>query len=163
MTSSRDCGGYNADKFAEKLANKGAFRFGMAEQAINTIYLLGEQPDTLCTVIIRDLHQHTFDTSAEEQERPAESQPDEEGVSRRSNRQALGSPFKLAKLIFVIGHVAIKHIVYLELVEREFKRRKDEAAKGAAPSVSIYWNTLTVLRVLQRQQLASRWTRTTTI
>jgi condensin complex subunit 1 len=103
----------------------------MAEQAINTIYLLGEQPDTLCTVIIRDLHQLTFETSPTESEQPVESQPDEEGVSRRSNRSSLGSPFKLAKLVFVIGHVAIKHIVYLELVEREFKRRKDEAAKGS--------------------------------
>lgn len=139
--SSQDCGESDAHKSIEKLTNREAFRFGMAEQAINTIYLLGEQPDTLCTAIIRDLHQHTFDTSATEQEQPADLQPDEEGISRRSNRQASGSPFKLVKLIFVIGHVAIKHIVYLELVEREFKRRKDEAAKGAPLLKSRYRGT----------------------
>jgi condensin complex subunit 1 len=43
--------------------------------------------------------------------------------------------FALAQLLFVVGHVALKHIVYLELVEREFKRRKDEKAKGELTEV----------------------------
>lgn len=102
----------------------------MAEQAINTIYLLGEQPDTLCTAIIQDLHKQTFTTAPVEQEEQVESQPEEEDQSKRSTKGLAGSSFNLAKLIFAIGHVSIKHIVYLELVEREFKRRKDEAAKG---------------------------------
>ncbi|KAH6918222.1 condensin [Coprinopsis sp. MPI-PUGE-AT-0042] len=42
----------------------------------------------------------------------------------------LGDAFELSQLLFVVGHVAIKHIVYLELVEREWKRQKD--AKAAA-------------------------------
>lgn len=41
------------------------------------------------------------------------------------------SSFELGQLVFVVGHVAIKHIVYLELVERELKRRKeDKNAQG---------------------------------
>ena len=30
-----------------------------------------------------------------------------------------GKVFMLSQLLFVVGHVAVKHIVYLELVERE--------------------------------------------
>jgi condensin complex subunit 1 len=109
----------------------------MAEQAINTIYLLGEQPDTLCTAIIQDLHKQTFVTAPSEMEEPVASQPEEEDNSKRSTKQSTGSSFNLAKLIFAIGHVSIKHIVYLELVEREFKRRKDEVAKGKTRTIPI--------------------------
>ena len=42
----------------------------------------------------------------------------------------LGDAFELAQLLFVVGHVAIKHIVFLELVEREWKRQKDEKQAG---------------------------------
>lgn len=116
----------------------------MAEQAINTIYLLGEQPDTLCTAIIQDLHKQTFVTAPSQPEEQVESQADEEENSKRSTKQSTGSSFNLAKLIFAIGHVSIKHIVYLELAEREFKRRKDEAAKGssrAIPGLSHFADT----------------------
>lgn len=48
----------------------------------------------------------------------------------------LASSFELGQLVFVVGHVAIKHIVYLELVERELKRRKEEkTAAGQSPSL----------------------------
>lgn len=40
----------------------------------------------------------------------------------------ISSSFELGQLVFVVGHVAMKHIVYLELVERELKRRKEEQA-----------------------------------
>ncbi|KAG8893865.1 Condensin complex subunit, partial [Tulasnella sp. 417] len=35
-------------------------RFGMAEQAVNTIYLLGEQPDALCTTLLRNFTVRAF-------------------------------------------------------------------------------------------------------
>jgi hypothetical protein len=41
-----------------------------------------------------------------------------------------GDAFELSQLLFVVGHVAIKHIVYLELVEREWKRQKQEKELG---------------------------------
>ncbi|KAJ9119099.1 hypothetical protein QFC22_003590 [Naganishia vaughanmartiniae] len=106
--------------------------FGMAEQAINTIYLLGEQPDVLCTSIIQELHRRAFPIAVSADAQQPTTEENAENVSSRSAATASSSPFKLAKLIFVVGHVAIKHIVYLELVEREFKRRKDEAAKATA-------------------------------
>ena len=129
----------------------------MAEQAINTIYLLGEQPDQLCGDLVKNLTAKAFSplpratspSNAEASEAPEEAGQDEAGPSevpptptpgRMSRSSSLKSvndkedhvgAFGLAQLVFAVGHVAIKHIVYLELVEREFKRRKDQKAKGA--------------------------------
>ena len=144
--------------------------FGMAEQAINTIYLLVEQPDSLCSDILRNITQEVFNQSsetatgsgAEGRERATTPTPGEDAdmevpptpavfdtpmipptpmwnvpstpamertPSSSSVKEDKTASFPLAQLVFTVGHVAIKHIVYLELVEREFKRRKDEAAK----------------------------------
>lgn len=112
--------------------------FGMAEQAINTVYALGERPDVLCDSLIKNLTRRAFDqqpraktpqpsnsgtVDAEEsredtEETSVQSQPDEE--------KDTGDAWTLSQLLFVVGHVAVKHIVYLELVEREWKRQKHE-------------------------------------
>lgn len=133
----------------------------MAEQAINTVYLLGQQPDALCGEIIKNLSANVFrkdaapastseepvaDPMDDESEVPPSPSPAGAAMSRTSSHASLktaaasdaGKPsdsvgtFALSQLIFVVGHVALKHIVYLELVEREFKRRKDEKAKEKA-------------------------------
>jgi condensin complex subunit 1 len=144
--------------------------FGMAEQAISTIYLLGEQPDQLCSEIIKNLTEKAFHPGLADMEvrerattptqgddndneddvpptpatlmppdtpaippTPAWSMPATPGMERTNSQNSLqddSTPsFALAQLVFTVGHVAIKHIVYLELVEREFKRRKDEQVK----------------------------------
>lgn len=48
----------------------------------------------------------------------------------------IGDAFELSQLLFVVGHVAIKQIVFLELVEREWKRQKDEKLAGNCCSCS---------------------------
>ncbi|KAJ7914853.1 non-SMC mitotic condensation complex subunit 1-domain-containing protein [Mycena leptocephala] len=121
--------------------------FGLAEQAINTAYALGDHPDVLCNNLIKKLTVRVFaarpkppSQPAEEQEPPVERDPeamdeDQPGSedSAAASEQAkeaksgdVGDAFELSQLLFVVGHVAIKHIVYLELVEREWKRQKDE-------------------------------------
>ncbi|WVQ76449.1 hypothetical protein IAR50_006116 [Cryptococcus sp. DSM 104548] len=149
--------------------------FAMAEQAINTIYLLGEQPDGLCGQILKNLTKRVYESqkkeapvvSEEKEVEPSASDhgqdQDAEGASATPVGDAAieaaeapevpetpstpvadaqdGNPkttssFRLAQLVFSVGHVAIKHIVYLELVEREFKRRKDEKAKERAAGKS---------------------------
>ena len=125
--------------------------FGMAEQAINTIYGLGEHPDVLCNTLIKSLAKRVFDsrdkasTQAPERskspdamdEDPASGQdePDVQATPKPLSTQGQasndnGDAFELSQLLFIIGHVAIKQIVYLELVEREWKRQKDEKEKG---------------------------------
>ncbi|KAH7930002.1 hypothetical protein BV22DRAFT_1028970 [Leucogyrophana mollusca] len=135
--------------------------FGMAEQAVNTIYALGEHPDELCNKVIKNLTRRAFarrpwgrelslekDVDAggegeggEEAEKDDEMEEDPTPVSALASSapgpssqpgapvgeaKDLGDVFHLSQLLFVVGHVAIKHIVFLELVEREWKRQKDE-------------------------------------
>lgn len=86
--------------------------FSLCEHAIQALYLLGEQPDALAGDIV---HALTIEALGEHNGTPPQD-----------------AAFRVAQLLFVVGHVALKQIVYLELVEREFKRRKalQEADQG---------------------------------
>lgn len=98
----------------------------MAEQALNTIYGLGDQPDSLCSTILQTMTARVFGNE------PA-ADADEEAP-------LYGNSFELSQLMHVAGHCAIKQIVHLELIERDVKRRKAEedkkAAGGAAKSAT---------------------------
>lgn len=131
--------------------------FGLTEQAINTTYALGDHPDNLCNELIKNLTIRVFTpksaAAAQEQEQQErdqdamdEDQPpsaDSEGNENNATPSQAstgggtggdkGDAFELAQLLFVVGHVAIKQIVYLELVERELKRQKDEKQTGVFP------------------------------
>lgn len=149
-----------------RMHSKRFYRFGMAEQAINTIYLLGEQPDQLCNDIIKRFTRRVFAAEPkappqhgdgeEAREEPIEernpgSRPastDPEGVAPEdasAEKGNIGKSFQLSQLVFVVGHVAIKHIVYLELVERELKRRKDVTAKG----IYLLWRSTSLFHGLK--------------
>ncbi|KAL6299950.1 non-SMC mitotic condensation complex subunit 1-domain-containing protein [Sparassis latifolia] len=121
--------------------------FGLAEQAINTVYALGERPDIFCDSLIKDLTKRAFGQQNRAKTPPlrdpdtmeedgAEVDPDNTGDhDQLEEEKDTGDAFALSQLLFVVGHVAIKHIVYLELVEREWKRQKHEneaAEKQAA-------------------------------
>lgn len=124
--------------------------FGMAEQAINTIYALAEKPDHLCDAIIRKLTKRAFGKKEvapvdlpnpnmdgpdrmNEDEVPT-PQPELESTQEGTKNDDIGGDhgdvFELSQLLFVVGHVAIKHIAYLELVERELKRQKGVLEAG---------------------------------
>ncbi|KAF7562950.1 hypothetical protein G7046_g1193 [Stylonectria norvegica] len=111
--------------------------YGVAEQAISAIYAVSKHPDTLCSEIIRRKTRQVF------------SQPQSRPVSRDETKMALDAdttvtqaqadkPKKrdnaiaLSQLLFIVGHVAIKQIVHLELCELDFKRRKQEKEKQAS-------------------------------
>lgn len=114
------------------------FRFGFSEQAVNTIYALSEHPDTLCGEIVKKLASRIFDiphpkeavvadvdacAEALEANLTIDDDDSSESLVRSSNPLQCGA-FDLAKLSFIVGHVAIKQIVHLELIESEWKRRK---------------------------------------
>jgi condensin complex subunit 1 len=126
--------------------------FGMAEQAINCIYALGEHPDILCNDLIRKLtirafgrkvrgeHPAARDPDTMDEDPSAESQGGVDDTSMQDASQGdkdVGDAFELSQLLFLVGHVAIKHIVFLELVEREWKRQKDEKQAGKHLSLSL--------------------------
>lgn len=130
--------------------------FGVAEQAINAIYVLAKHPDILCTDIIRRRTKVVF---ASQQKSPFGSRPASRddatmtvmggGVTQNFNTMSLDAvtqtinqpppeppaepkekaAIALSQLLFVVGHVAIKQIVHLELCELDFKRRKQEKEK----------------------------------
>ncbi|GAA5999124.1 condensin subunit YCS4 [Rhodotorula paludigena] len=133
--------------------------FSMAEQAVNTIYTLGDQPDALCSEVLRQMTARVFgpksvaETVAGEPKVPAEGEDvamaedvaaEDEVMGEKIDEDeaappagaphdpATGNAFELSQLVFVAGHCAIKQLMHLELVERDLKRRKaeDEKAKG---------------------------------
>jgi condensin complex subunit 1 len=106
--------------------------FGVAEQALGAIYALGKHPDTLCSEIIRRKTKAAFakqkaverdpDAMEVDEEPPSPTEPQQVDV----NGKPVSSASILSQLLFIVGHVAIKQIVHLELCEQDFKRRKAE-------------------------------------
>lgn len=128
--------------------------YGVAEQAINAIYALAKHPDALCGEIIRHKTRAVF--APKSASRPVSRDTDATSTSPLADAQgltvALNEPTQtvnrtpseqpaepkqkaaiaLSQLLFVVGHVAIKQIVHLELCELDFKRRKQEKEKLAS-------------------------------
>ena len=132
--------------------------FGLAEQVINTVYALGEHPDTFCNELIKKLTIRAFsrppkaasdfvakDPDVMDEGHPADTTIEDTGdvtmleatqatqttqATQDTNEKDVGDAFELSQLLFVVGHVAIKQIVFLELIEREWKRQKDEKQTG---------------------------------
>ncbi|KAI9481172.1 MAG: non-SMC mitotic condensation complex subunit 1-domain-containing protein [Benjaminiella poitrasii] len=113
--------------------------FSFAEQAINTIYLLCKNPETLCEEIIRNKTNNVFgmkDISASPiPSTEATTQNDTSTIMEfdlSMTQQALPfpqhpiyqNPIELSQLFFLVGHVALKEIVHLEIVEAAWKRKK---------------------------------------
>lgn len=113
--------------------------YGVSEQAISAIYTLSKHPDVLCSDILKRRTKFVFKPQSQraasrtpvdddEQERPGSSENQE---SRRKP-----TSIALSQLLFVVGHIAIKQIVHLELCELDFKRRKVEQEKNKAVTSS---------------------------
>lgn len=135
--------------------------FAMAEQAINTIYALGDHPDVLCDTIIKNLTRRAFgglppgaatnasvkpDPNAMEEDPPMDGgTTDSSQSSSQPNSANFGDAFHLGQLLFIVGHVALKQIVYLELIEREWKRQEDEKQKGQLIQAGFFSYSLLTL------------------
>lgn len=132
--------------------------FGLAEQAINTIYALGQQPDALCNEIIKKMTVRVFTPKTADVPPKDPDAMDEDGAENPSQpsdnagaaSQDKGDSFELAQLLFVVGHVAIKQIAYLEVVEREMKRQRDEQKAG---SCSGFFSVLLFLTVVFQRRI----------
>lgn len=116
--------------------------FGVAEQALNAIYALAEHPDEVCSTMIKSMTKKLFQTKSRmpstpprsRSTSPADGEADTSSTTVRleeeekpmcPSREVRG----LADLLFIVGHVSIKQIVYMEECEAEFKRRKAESDK----------------------------------
>ncbi|OAA36421.1 condensin complex component cnd1 [Metarhizium rileyi] len=113
--------------------------YGVAEQAINAIYAISKHPDVLCSEIIRRKTRHVF-AQSRPGSRPT-SRDETKGIPDMTMNQTMNQTMQvdkpktrdnavnLSQLLFIVGHVAIKQIVHLELCELDFKRRKQEKEK----------------------------------
>jgi len=116
--------------------------YGVAEQAISAIYALSKHPDTLCSEILRRKTKHVF--QQRQKSEPVSQDPDDMDVDMMDVDDGPPTPpaeeepdepkqkgsIALSQLLFIVGHVAIKQIVHLELCEQDFKRRKNEKDKA---------------------------------
>ena len=109
------------------------FRFGVAEQAVGAIYTLSDHPDTLCSEILRRKTRHVFQSPVlphkEDAMEGIESQSALPSPPPEESQQRQKGSIELSQLLFLVGHIAIKQIVHLELCEIDFKRRKAEKEK----------------------------------
>ncbi|KAJ5114606.1 hypothetical protein NUU61_000365 [Penicillium alfredii] len=109
--------------------------YGVAEQVISAIYTLSKHPDVLCSDILRRKTKFVFQPHVQ---RPSSSHSSTNGEDQRpgtASSEDQGSKPKpssaaLSQLLYVVGHIAIKQIVHLELCELDFKRRKAEQEKN---------------------------------
>ncbi|KAI5965222.1 cnd1 [Candida pseudojiufengensis] len=75
--------------------------FSVAEQALNAIFKISSDPALVCSTLIQEKSKKVF------------LMDDEESKS-----------MSLSQLLFLVGHIAIKSIVYLENLEGQFKKKK---------------------------------------
>lgn len=109
--------------------------YGVAEQAISAIYSLSKHPDVLCSDILRRKTRFIFQPHLQ---RPPSSHASASGEDQRPGTASTDgqeskpkpSSAALSQLLYVVGHIAIKQIVHLELCELDFKRRKAEQEKN---------------------------------
>ncbi|VUC24391.1 unnamed protein product [Clonostachys rosea] len=123
--------------------------YGVAEQAINAIYAIAKHPDTLCSNIIRRKTRTVFGqpqsrpTSRDETQQITQNITQHVGafsdptmtqipMSQTNKPPNRDNAISLSQLLFIVGHVAIKQIVHLEMCELDFKRRKQEKEKLAS-------------------------------
>lgn len=118
--------------------------YGVAEQAISAIYALSKHPDVLCSDIVKRKTRSVF----QPQTRPPSSRSSDNEDGQRpgtasTEKSVSGqktSSAALSQLLFIVGHIAIKQIVHLELCELDFKRRKAEQEKNKPLNMAVQKN-----------------------
>lgn len=86
--------------------------YPMCEQAISALFTISGKPDIISTEILKEKTMMTF------------GNPDESENSIQKGSSRITS---LSQLLFIVGQIAIRTLVYLEKCEAEFKRRKIDA------------------------------------
>lgn len=126
-----------------EIATDSQLWFSLAEQAINTIFLLCKHPESLCEEILREKTAKVFGVkeakinpstpSMNDSSTPLESTFMEYDMTQQAlpfpQHPIYQKPMELSQLFFLVGHIALKEIVHLEIVEAAWKRKKSEKEK----------------------------------
>jgi condensin complex subunit 1 len=95
--------------------------FSAAEQALNTLFALHANPETITATIIQRMTGVVFPQDGTASVPPT-PQSARSPSSAAVERVALAAPAALARLFFVVGHVCIKMLAHLEETEMRLKR-----------------------------------------
>ena len=100
-------------------------------KALDAMYALSENPDVLCGSILKKVSAEIFlqnDILSNENENELSEniniEEHDETITIEVLDRSKNIKSKLAKLCFLIGHIAMKQIVHLEVIDSEWKRRK---------------------------------------
>ncbi|EEB08034.1 condensin complex non-SMC subunit Cnd1 [Schizosaccharomyces japonicus yFS275] len=99
--------------------------YALAEQAVDAIYAVSQHPDELSTEIINKFTGMVFSRFSNPKSNDMDEDKDEV-----EEIPAFSPTRQLAHLLFLVGHIGIKQLVYIESFEAEFKLRKAELDKG---------------------------------
>lgn len=124
--------------------------FPAAEQAINAIYCLSESPDQVCSKLVKLLATRLFDPSSksskdapspmvddddeEDEEEKNEAAEKEEDPKAKSDQSC--SVSTITRFVFVVGHVALRQLQYLEEIQAELERRRHQQQSSKSNSSS---------------------------
>lgn len=86
--------------------------YPMCEQAIKALFYVSQEPDVLCADLLKEKSMMTFGT------------PD--NVSESITEEDFSPVTSLTQLLFIVGQIAVRLLVYIDKCESEFKRRKIE-------------------------------------
>ncbi|KAI5084153.1 hypothetical protein GOP47_0000322 [Adiantum capillus-veneris] len=96
--------------------------YATAEQAVNAIYLLHPMPEAFASNLLRRFHSSLLSVSHMQNE--GEERDAECAVSVNS----------LSRFLFLVGHIALKHFVYIESCVRKIRKQKNDKERAAAQS-----------------------------
>ncbi|MCO5547427.1 hypothetical protein L7F22_000876 [Adiantum nelumboides] len=96
--------------------------YATAEQAINAVYLLHPMPEAFSSGLLRRFHSSLVSTSHMQHEGEAK------------DAECAVSLTPLSRFLFLVGHIALKHFVYVESCVRKIRKQKNDKEKAAAQS-----------------------------
>lgn len=114
--------------------------FQMAEHIINTVYALGTDPAQWAEKVLQSFLEKAFTSQGPvDEDHNIVDDSGDTSISQTASTQMSQNvengkggtdTFRLSQLLSVVGHVGLKQLVFLETVEREWKRQKDEKLAG---------------------------------
>ncbi len=108
--------------------------YSAAEAAITALYNLHPSPEHICTAIVRHIASNAFETATNNAEADGEDQAAaiEAATAAITSGSSELSAAALSRFFFVLGHVALEHLVLIERTAKAVRRARMEAEKRAA-------------------------------
>lgn len=117
--------------------------YSAAEQAINAIYYLHPTPEKFCSGLLFKFCKSVFGSiekkpdESSSLEDPTTSEDRVSGIPARVESDRLGPKAStLSRFLFVLAHIALKHLVYVESCVRKVRKVRADKEKAAADAAA---------------------------